>query len=83
MNRKISGRFTKVAKTENSVLVGLVGSLNAKTIEYSEILEIAGFYGINTDPDKFSYHFITPEGATRKGCKLPPNNFNGFLEIFA
>ena len=83
MNNKISGRFTKVAKTENSVVVGLVGSLNTENIEYNEILDIAGFYGISTGPDNFGYHFITPEGATKRGCKLPVNNYNGFIEIFS
>lgn len=83
MNNKLAGRFTKVARTENSVVVGLVGSLTAENIERNEILEIAVFYGINTEPDKFGYHFTTAEGAIKRGCKLPVNNFNGFIEIFA
>lgn len=83
MNNKIIGRFTKVANTGNSVVIGLVGSLTAETIDYNDILDIAGFYGISTEPDKFGYHFITKEGAMKRGCKLPVNSFNGFLEIFA
>ena len=82
MNKRSVGQFTKIAKTENSVVVGLVGSLNSENIEHNDILEIAGFYGISTEPDKFGYHFITQEGATKRGCKLPVNNFNGLLEVF-
>lgn len=82
MNNKIAGRFTKVANTKNSVVVGLVGSLNSDNCEYIDILEIASFYGISTEPDKFKYHEITAEGAIKRGCTLPVNNFNGFLEIF-
>ena len=76
----ISGRFTKVAETNNSIVVGTIGALKEAT--YDEVLEIARFYNISTEPDKFKYHCITPEGAVKRGCKLPVNNYNEFIEIF-
>ena len=79
----INGRFTKVATTENSIVVGLIGSLTSENIAHDDILRIASFYGANTEPDKFGYHFITADGAKNRGCKLPTNNYNGFIEIFA
>lgn len=82
MDKKLSGRFGKVAETENSVVVGLVGALNPDSLEYKDIIDIASFYGVNTSPDKFGYHYITASGALKRGCKLPVNNYNGFLEIF-
>lgn len=79
----IDGRFTKAATTDNSIVVGLIGDLTIENIPHDDILEIASFYGVNTDPDKFCYHFITADGAKNRGCKLPTNNYNGFIEIFA
>ena len=80
--KNITGRFSKVAETENSIVVGLIGTLNEGNIKRSEILDIARFYGISTDPDKFGYHMLTIEGAVKRGCTLPVENYNGFLEIF-
>ena len=79
----ISGRFGKVATTDNSIVVGLIGDLTIENITRDDILRIASFYVVNTDPDKFGYHFITADGAKSRGCKLPTNNYNGFIEIFA
>lgn len=79
-NMSIKGRFTKVAETNNSVIVGTIGALKEAT--YDEVLEIARFYNISTESDKFKYHCITPEGAVKRGCKLPVNNYNEFIEIF-
>ena len=79
----INGRFTKVATTENSTVVGLIGDLTIENISHDGILRIASFYGASTEPDKFGYHFITADGAKNRGCKLPTNNYNGFIEIFA
>lgn len=76
----INGKFTKVAETNNSIVIGTIGSLKEAT--YEEIIRMARFYNINTDPGKFGYHLITPAGAVKRGCKLPVNNYNGFIEIF-
>lgn len=78
----INGRFSKVAETRNSIVVGLIGALNPENIAYTDILKIAGFYSISTKPDKFGYHFITAESAKKRGCTIPVNNYNGFLETF-
>ena len=78
----ISGKFTKVAETENSVIIGTVGNLTADELTYDNILYIASFYGISTEPDKFHYHMITADGAAKKGCKLPVRNYNEFIEYF-
>lgn len=80
VNMSIKGRFTKVAETNNSIVVGTIGALKEAT--YDEVLEIARFYNINTEPDKFKYHCITSNGAEKRGCKLPVNNYNEFIEIF-
>ena len=79
----IKGKFTKVATTDNSIVVGLIGDLTIENIPHDDILRIASFYGANTEPDKFGYNFITADGAKSRGCKLPTNNYNGFIEIFA
>lgn len=75
----INGRFEKVADTKNSVVIGLIGSINSENIEYNDILQIARFYNIRKN---FSYRYITAEGAKDRGCKLPLRNYNSFLEIF-
>ena len=72
----------KVAETKNSIIVGTVGNLAVADLTHSNILYIVSFYGVNTDPDKFGYHMIPPEGAKKRGCKFPINNFSEFLEIF-
>lgn len=79
---KIAGKFTKVAETKNSIVVGLIGSINSENCKYDEILKIATFYGICTEPGIFAYHFITESGAIKRGCVLPTNNFNEFIEFF-
>ena len=76
----IKGRFTKVAETNNSVVIGTIGDLRETT--YDEVVEIANFYNISTESDRFKWHCITPEGAIKRGCKLPVNNYNEFIEIF-
>lgn len=76
----INGKFLKVAKTENSIVVGTFLPVNE--ITHENIVYIANFYGINTNLDKFSYHVITQEGAQKRGCKYPVNNFIEFIEIF-
>ena len=45
----INGRFTKVATTENSTVVGLIGDLTIENISHDDILRIASFYGANTE----------------------------------
>lgn len=81
--RKITeGRFAKVAENENSVIVGTLGSLDSDNTTQEIVVYIAKFYNIDTGADKFSYHKITAEGAKKKGCKLPANNYNEFIEIF-
>lgn len=79
----ISGRFGKVATTDNSIVVGLIGNLTSENITHDDILKIASFYEVNTNSDKFGYHFITADGAKSRGYNLPTNNYNGFIEIFA
>ena len=76
----INGKFKKVAETNNSVVIGTIGALKETTNE--EVIKIARFYNIRTELDKFIYHCITPEGAVKRGCKLPVNNYNEFIEIF-
>ena len=78
----LSGRFSKIAETENSIVIGLIGNVTMENIKYSDILKIAGFDGITTAPDLFCFHFITPDGAKKRGCKLPVANYTGFLELF-
>lgn len=78
----INGRFSKVAETEKSLVVGTVGALPAEELTHDDILHIARFYGINTDPDKFRYHMITADGAIKRGCKLPEGNYSEFIEYF-
>ena len=80
---RMNGTFTKVATTDNSIVVGWIGDLTIENNPHDDILRIASFYGANTDPDKFGYHFITKEKTKSRGCKLPANNYNGFIEIFA
>ena len=48
----IKGRFTKVATTDNSIVIGLIGELTSENITHDDILKIAAFYGANTEPDK-------------------------------
>lgn len=59
----LNGRFSTIAETEKSIVVGLIENITMENIEYSDILKIAGFYGISTAPDLFGFHFITPDGA--------------------
>jgi len=82
--RNISGRFTKITDANNSVVVGLIGTMTDENTTYGEILKIAGFYNISTNPDTFGYHFITKEGVIKRLRPdiQPLNNYNGFLEIF-
>lgn len=82
LQKMTSGRFTKVAQTGNSIVIGTIGSLNADNATYEVILYIARYYNISTEPDKFRYHCITAEGAVKRGCKLPTGNYNEFIEIF-
>ena len=78
----LNGRFSTIAETEKSIVVGLIENITMENIEYSDILKIAGFYGISTAPDLFGFHFITPDGAKKRGCKLPVAIYTGFLELF-
>ena len=82
LQKMTAGRFTKVAATENSVIVGTLGSLNGENTTHEVVVYIANFYNIDTAPDKFGYHKITAEEAKKRGCKLPTNNYNEFIEIF-
>ena len=82
MLREIIGRFSKVADTGKSIVVGTLGTLNEDMITHSVVMEIASFYNINVSPEVFAYHTITPEGAIKRGCKLPTGNYNCFLEIY-
>ncbi len=77
-----AGRFTKVAQTGNSIVIGTIGSLNADNTTYEVILYIARYYNISTETGKFRYHRITAEGAIKRGCKLPTGNYKEFIEIF-
>ena len=49
----LNGRFSTIAETEKSIVVGLIENITMENIEYSDILKIAGFYGISTAPDLF------------------------------
>lgn len=82
LQKLTAGRFTKVAKTENSIVVGTIGSLNEENTSYDVVLYLARYFGISTEPDRFKYHCITAEGAIKRGCKLPTANYNEFIEIF-
>lgn len=82
LQKMTAGRFTKVAETENSVVIGTIGSLNADNTTHEVILYLARYYNISTEPDKFRYHCITEAGAVKRGCKLPTENYNEFIEIF-
>ncbi len=82
LQKMTAGRFTKVAETQNSVIVGTLGSLDGENTTHEVVVYIANFYNIDTAPDKFRYHEITAEGAKKRGCKLPTNNYNEFIEIF-
>lgn len=82
LQKMTAGRFTKVAETENSVVIGTIGNLNADNTTYEVVLYLARYYNINTEPDKFGYHCITAEDAVKRGCKLPTGNYNEFIEIF-
>ena len=76
------GRFTKVAETGNSIVVGTIGSLNADNTTYKSFCILQDTYNISIEPGKFCYHCITAEGAVKRGCKLPTGNYNEFIEIF-
>jgi len=78
----ILGRFSKVAETKNCVIIGLLGSANMESLQNEYIIKIASFYGIKTAPDLFHFHELTAAGAKKRGCKLPLNNYNSFIEIF-
>ncbi len=82
LQKMTAGRFTKVATTENSIVIGTIGALTEENTTYEVILYMARFFNISTEPDKFKYHCITAEGAKKRGCKLPVNNYNEFIEIF-
>lgn len=82
LQKLTSGRFTKVANTENSIVIGTIGSLTKENITYEVILYFANYFGISTDPDRFKYNLITADSAVGKGCKLPSGNYNEFIEIF-
>ncbi len=82
LQKMTAGRFGKVAQTGNSIVVGTIGALTEENTSYEVVLHIAKYYNISTEPDKFKYHSITVEGAKKRGCKLPVNNYNEFIEIF-
>lgn len=82
LNKLTAGRFTKVAETGNSIVIGTIGSLNDESTTYEVILYLAKYYGISTEPGIFKYHKITADGAIKRGCKLPTRNYNDFIEIF-
>ena len=82
IQKMTAGRFTKVVETENSVIVGTLGNLDGENTTHEVVVYIANFYNIDTTPDRFRYHKITAEGAKKRGCKLPTNNYNEFIEIF-
>ena len=78
----IRGRFCKLATTDNSVVVGTLGTLTAEKLTQDIIVRIAHFYNINTNADQFRWHLITAEGAEKRGSKFPVNNYNAFIEFF-
>lgn len=82
LQKLTAGKFTKVAKTENSIVVGTLGSLTEEKTTYDVVLYMAKYYGISIEPDRFRYHVITAEGAAKRGCNLPTDNYNEFIEIF-
>lgn len=82
LRRMTAGRFSKVVETENSIVIGTLGSLNEQNTTYEVIIHLARIYNINTEVGIFKYHFITQEGAIKKGCTLPVNNYNQFIEFF-
>ena len=81
IQKMTAGRFSAVARTENSIIVGTLGSLDGENTTHEVVVYIANFYNIDTAPDKFRYHKITADGAKKRGCKLPANNYNEFIEI--
>lgn len=78
----INGKFSKVAETENSIVIGTIGALTEEKTTYEVVVKIAKFYNINTEPDKFKWHCITSAGAIKRGCKFPTGNYNEFIEFF-
>ncbi len=76
------GRFTKLAETKNSIVVGTMANLNEENTTYEIVQHIAKFYNINTDPGIFQYHLITAVGARKRGARLPIDNYNQFIEFF-
>ena len=82
IQKMTAGRFAKVAEIENSIIFGTLGNLDSENTTHEIVVYIAKFYNIDTTPDKFRYHKITAEEAKKRGCKLPTNNYNEFIEIF-
>lgn len=82
LQKLTAGIFTKVAKTENSIVIGTIGCLNEENTTHDAVLYLAKYFGISTEPDRFKYHCITAEGAEKRGCKLQVGNYNQFIEIF-
>lgn len=68
IQRMTAGRFIKVAQTENSIVIGTIGRLNADNTTHEVILYLTRYYNISTDADKFRYHMITAEDAVKRGC---------------
>ena len=69
LQKLTAGKFAKIAKTENSIVIGTIGSLNEENTSYEVILYLAKFFRISTEPDRFKYHCITAAGVVKRGCK--------------
>lgn len=50
---RIAGRFTLVAKSDESTVVGLLGSARYEDLNNTQLRHIAHFYGMTPDPHEF------------------------------
>ena len=50
---RIAGRFTLVAKSDESTVVGLLGSARYEDLNDTQLQHIAHFYGMEPDPHEF------------------------------
>ncbi len=82
LQKLTSARFSRLADTENSIVIGTFGSLNEENTTQEVISYFVGYFGLSVKLDAYNYQRITPEEAIKRGCKLPTGNYNQFIEIF-
>ena len=73
---RLSGRFTKIEKVGNRTIVGLLGTIKAKSLSDEEKRYIAGFYNI-----KGNCTFSVVDKYKAMFSKICTNNYNDFLVI--